>query len=127
MLVTHGGLLHYLTEDWEDANLGMGTGWSNTELRSYNFVDEDESEEARLVETSSSRKIRGKEGSMIPAGSAEQERLFRKAMVSWEGQGLETGESVEREGENEDDGVERTMSQISREMETGPLRVKAAA
>jgi broad specificity phosphatase PhoE len=129
VLVTHGGLLHYLTEDWEGAVQGMGTGWANTELRSYNFVDEGKSEDAEchLVETPKSRKIRGKEGSMIPAGSVEQERLFREAMASWEGQGLETGVSVEREGENEDDCLERTMSQISREMEMGGLMVKAAA
>lgn len=127
VLVTHGGLLHYLTEDWEDADLGMGTGWVNTELRSYTFVNEADHQDAHLVETANSRAVRGKGGEMIPAGSTEQQALFRTAMVTWEGQGLETGESVEREGEDERDSVEKTMSRIEREMEGGGVRVKAAS
>lgn len=133
VLVTHGGLLHYLTEDWEDANLGTGTGWHNTELRSYNFVDETDSENAHLRETSRSREIRGKNTPMIPAGSEKQEALFRATMDAWEGQGLETGATVEREQEEEQEGrednyLERTMSQISQgEMESGGKRVSVAA
>jgi broad specificity phosphatase PhoE len=127
VLVTHGGLLHYLTEDWEDADQSMGTGWQNTEVRSYTFVDESECENAHLVETTRSRHIRGKAGDMIPAGSEAQERLFRSAMVSWEGQGLETGESVEREGEDVRDSLEKTMSRIEREMEMGGQGIKVGA
>ena len=119
MLITHGGLLHYLTEDWEDANRGMGTGWQNTELRSYNFVDEEDTTNAHLVETTKSRAVRGKSEHepMIPAGSARQEELFRAAMADWEGQGLETGLSIERQHQEtmvgEDNYLERTMSQVS--------------
>ena len=36
-LVSHGGYLHYFTEDWEDSSLFNGTGWANTEYRSYTF------------------------------------------------------------------------------------------
>ena len=120
VLVTHGGLLHYLTEDWEDANRGMGTGWQNTELRSYNFVDEEDTTNVHLVETTKSRAVRGKSEHepMIPAGSARQEELFRAAMADWEGQGLETGLSIERQHQQEmmvgeDNYLERTMSQVS--------------
>jgi broad specificity phosphatase PhoE len=128
-LVTHGGLLHYLTEDWEDANFGFGTGWKNTELRSYIFVDESDANGAHLQETSHSRSIRGKTAPMFPAGGAEQEALFQDTMRAWEDQGLETGASVEREqGMGEDNYLERTMSQVSQnEMEAGGSRVKAAA
>ena len=129
ILVTHGGLLHYLTEDWEDAGLGTGTGWHNTELRSYNFVDENETDKCHLQETSNSRKIRGKTSPMIPAGGERQEALFQATMEAWEGQGLETGASVEREEDQQHDNyLERTMSQISQnEMESGGVSVKAAA
>ena len=116
VLVTHGGLLHYLTEDWEDAHRGLGTGWQNTELRSYNFVDEEDTTNAHLTETSQSRAVRGKTDPMIPAGSARQEEFFRRAMEDWEGQGLETGMSIERqhlETMGEDNYLERTMSQVS--------------
>jgi broad specificity phosphatase PhoE len=37
VVVTHGGYLHYFTEDWEGADRGTGTGWENTEWRSYEF------------------------------------------------------------------------------------------
>jgi len=33
VLVTHGGFLHFFTEDWEDKDLYSGTGWANTEYR----------------------------------------------------------------------------------------------
>lgn len=32
-----GGLLHYLTDDWADQEKFPGTGWANTEFRSYTF------------------------------------------------------------------------------------------
>lgn len=128
VLVTHGGLLHYLTEDWEDANQGMGTGWQNTELRSYTFVDEGDADAAHVRETSHSRQVRGKTTAMIPAGSEEQRTLFEETMSAWEDQGLETGASVERELGGEDNYLERTMSQVSQnEMQEAGMRLKAAA
>ncbi|KAI9762427.1 MAG: hypothetical protein M4579_000403 [Chaenotheca gracillima] len=37
--VTHGSFLHYLTEDWSDANRFRGTGWSNTEFRTFRITN----------------------------------------------------------------------------------------
>lgn len=37
VVVTHGGFLHYLTEDHHDKGKFPGTGWANTEFRSYHF------------------------------------------------------------------------------------------
>lgn len=37
VMVSHGGYLHYFTEDWEDSGVHAGTGWANTEYRSYTF------------------------------------------------------------------------------------------
>ncbi|KAK4248537.1 histidine phosphatase superfamily [Corynascus novoguineensis] len=60
-VVTHGGFLHFLTQDWDGMNPDAGTGWANTEWRSYEFVEEEDSEgEARLRETEASwRRRRG--------------------------------------------------------------------
>ncbi len=52
VVVTHGGFLHYFTEDWEGAERGTGTGWENTEWRSYALVEG--SEDASLRETGES-------------------------------------------------------------------------
>ncbi|KAE9380742.1 phosphoglycerate mutase-like protein [Stipitochalara longipes BDJ] len=56
VVVTHGGHLHYFTEDWEGSERGTGTGWENTEWRSYEFVDG--SADASLRETRESRERR---------------------------------------------------------------------
>ncbi len=59
--------LHYFTEDWSD-NPGKegSTGWTNTEFRSYEFI---EGNGAHLKETKESRQRR-KDG---PAGGFETE------------------------------------------------------
>ena len=88
VLVTHGGYLHYFTDDWEDSNKYYGTGWLNTEARKYTFlagmneVDDD----AALVETLESRVQRGKESS--PLSKDSQYALFTAGHQGWENQGL---------------------------------------
>ncbi|KAK8014076.1 hypothetical protein PG990_007372 [Apiospora arundinis] len=65
VLVTHGGILHFLTGDWDGYSTGSGTGWSNTEFRSYEFQDTTyEDPNASLKENKSSRRER--RGSAIP-------------------------------------------------------------
>lgn len=91
VLVTHGGYLHYFTDDWEDSFQFPGTGWHNCETRSYTFEDgftddTDDGGDARLTETMESRRRRGK---MYPMyGREKQPDLFGLAMQSWEDQGL---------------------------------------
>lgn len=48
-----GGFLHYLSEDWTDMHKFAGTGWANTEYRSYNFSGQ-EAEKAHFIETQAS-------------------------------------------------------------------------
>jgi broad specificity phosphatase PhoE len=94
-LVTHGGFLHYFTDDWEDSWLNPGTGWKNCETRSYIFeqdVMNDIDVEARLTETMESRSRRGKENPM-PAKD-EQAVLFERAMAGWEKQGLQRPDRI---------------------------------
>ncbi|KAK4508395.1 hypothetical protein PRZ48_002133 [Zasmidium cellare] len=57
VVVTHGGFLHYFTEDFHDQDRFAGTGWANTEFRSYAFSTH-EPEEAHLIETQESRERR---------------------------------------------------------------------
>ncbi|KAK7932482.1 hypothetical protein PG985_003194 [Apiospora marii] len=74
VLVTHGGILHFLTGDWDGYSTGKGTGWSNTEFRSYEFEDTTyEDPNATLKETAPSRRER--RGSAIPLTETEQFQL----------------------------------------------------
>lgn len=90
VLVTHGGFLHYFTDDWEDADQLPGTGWCNGEMRSYVFEEDmiqGRDGDARLIETKQSRQSRGKDYPML--GREKQPVLFAIAMRRWEDQGLQ--------------------------------------
>ncbi|KAK4454021.1 histidine phosphatase superfamily [Podospora aff. communis PSN243] len=70
-VVTHGGFLHFLTDDFDGLNAEMGTGWVNTELRTYQFVDPEGSDgEAKLKETGDS--WRRRRGSAVGLTETEQ-------------------------------------------------------
>ncbi|KAK3698974.1 hypothetical protein LTR37_016665 [Vermiconidia calcicola] len=61
VVVSHGGFLHYFTEDWSGSERFSGTGWANTEFRDYNFSTW-QPDEAHLTETGESKRRRlGKE------------------------------------------------------------------
>lgn len=74
IVVTHGGFLHYLTEDWDGFSRFNGTGWANTEVRSYEFADPSgEDPGASLVETAESKVRRA--GTEKPLTVAERKNL----------------------------------------------------
>ncbi|KAI9887703.1 MAG: hypothetical protein M1823_000452 [Watsoniomyces obsoletus] len=77
VVVTHGGFLHYFTEDWADSNKFPGTGWANTEFRSYRFEDaapgQQQDDNASLVETEESRQRR--RGTEKPLTNTEKMEL----------------------------------------------------
>ncbi|KAL2217571.1 histidine phosphatase superfamily [Thermoascus aurantiacus ATCC 26904] len=120
VLVTHGGFLHYFTEDWEDSSVYQGTGWSNTEFRTYQFTDSDNDTEdlegypldghnATLVETLESRQRRGKEG---PPPSREQQKIYYKlGLQGWDDQGLQLS-VAEREAAKVPQGQEVSGARI---------------
>ena len=88
VVVTHGGLLHYLTEDWTDSGKFTGTGWANCEYRSYNFTsDSDSDSEASLVETAESHSRR--RGTEKPITEAERVQLKQTALRDWENEGYQ--------------------------------------
>lgn len=74
-VVTHGGFLHFVTGDWVGFKKVKGTGWENTEWRSYVFGEEGKGE--GLVETGESSKRRA--GSEIPL-TPDEEREFNASI-----------------------------------------------
>lgn len=86
VIVTHGGYLHYFTEDWNGYDKFVGTGWANTEFRSYTFRSEDD-DNASLVETPESREWR--RGDDKPLSATEQEQLKIVAENSWRDSGFQ--------------------------------------
>lgn len=86
VVVTHGGYLHYFTEDWDGHASFTGTGWANTEFRSYEFVNLEKGDgNATLRETVASRERR--KGSEKPLTADEQ----RELKASAERQSVEEG------------------------------------
>jgi len=91
VLVTHGGYLHYFTDDWADSDKYYGTGWLNTETRSYTFKDgiESDNEDATLLETDESRDRRGKDTPTVDKD--KQGQLVQESCQNLDDQGLENG------------------------------------
>jgi hypothetical protein len=88
VVVTHGGYLHYFTEDWDGHERFIGTGWANTEYRSYEFVDAERSDvNASLRETRESRERRV--GEEQPLSEAEQRNLRTSAERVWSESGFQ--------------------------------------
>ncbi|KAG5952717.1 hypothetical protein E4U53_000053 [Claviceps sorghi] len=59
VVVTHGGFLHFLTDDWEGIPADRATAWENCMCRSYTFDEcPDDEDDVRLVETRESRRRR---------------------------------------------------------------------
>ncbi|KAI9736569.1 MAG: hypothetical protein M1818_006080 [Claussenomyces sp. TS43310] len=86
VLVTHGGFLHYFTEDWVGHEKFLGTGWANTEFRSYVFRYEND-ENASLIETPESCERR--RGHNQPLTETEQQQLRIVAQKTWQNSGLQ--------------------------------------
>ncbi|KAI0169013.1 phosphoglycerate mutase-like protein [Hypoxylon sp. FL1284] len=92
VLVTHGGILHFLTQDWDGMKLERGTGWNNTELRSYEFANPTgQDPDASLKETKPS--WRRRRGSAIPLTDTEQIQIQQahKALLAEEAKIREAG------------------------------------
>ncbi|KAG9662669.1 phosphoglycerate mutase family protein, partial [Aureobasidium melanogenum] len=50
VVVSHGGFLHALTEDWTGFNASLGTGWQNCEIREFVFTKKSTQSSAHVVE-----------------------------------------------------------------------------
>lgn len=132
IVVSHGGFLHYFTEDWEDSSQYqgksaplillqdpmsiyylLGTGWTNTEYRTFEFCDElhkddlegyeIEDDNASLKETIESRHRRGKNG--LHPTREQQKMLYKLGTQGWDQQGLQLS-TQEREAAKVPEGKE---------------------
>lgn len=98
VVVTHGGFLHFLTQDWDGMNPVQGTGWENTEWRTYEFVEEEgkkegEEDEARLRETAVSwRRRRGSAKGLTETEQMELRIAVGKALEEEFGGGEQKAE-----------------------------------
>lgn len=82
VVTTHGGFLHYFTEDWEGNDKFTGTGWANTEFRSYHYVDERHQDERASIKETTESRIR-RLGTEKPLSEDEQRRLRDNAEREW--------------------------------------------
>ncbi|KAK2730054.1 phosphoglycerate mutase family protein [Colletotrichum kahawae] len=82
VVVTHGGFLHFLTNDFHGVPAGKATGWENTEYRSYNFADSTgKDEKALFTETQESwNRRQGEKTRPTPEEQAELQRVFYRDM-----------------------------------------------
>ncbi|KAK6526150.1 hypothetical protein TWF281_011186 [Arthrobotrys megalospora] len=71
LIVSHGGYLHVLTEDWDSYDEMKGTAWENTERRSF-VVKKNGEGKVVLEETEESVRSRGGHGVRETDGGAER-------------------------------------------------------
>lgn len=93
--------------------LRAGTGWANTEYRSFEFIDADHKDDlegyeldgdnATMIETVESRQRRGKDGQAL--SREEQKVLYKLGVQGWDQQGLALS-TAEREGAKVPEGKE---------------------
>ncbi|CAI7662638.1 unnamed protein product [Penicillium palitans] len=96
VVVSHGGFLHFLTEDWEDGCKHDATAWASVECRTYEFVTDDgdcpsteQSANSRMQETTDSRHRRGK---INPPPTREAQKvLCEQVLLGWAEQGYPIG------------------------------------
>ncbi len=75
VVVTHGGFLHYFTEDWEGTGKYSGTGWANCEYRSFEFQSMGDARASVRELPESRERRRGSERDL----SADEHRELRAA------------------------------------------------
>jgi hypothetical protein len=127
-LVAHGGVLHYVSGDWERADKHAGTGWENCETRAYTFANDfmsNEDEDASFVETMESRRKRGLDHPMY--GKDEQKKLFLAAMQNWEGQGLQRPDTLVLPDDVNGPLERQITTSMGLEAQVRPGQIKAAA
>ncbi|KAL1969489.1 hypothetical protein VTN77DRAFT_8927 [Rasamsonia byssochlamydoides] len=89
VVVSHGGFLHYLTNDWTGIKAAEhASAWENCEFRTYEFSTDDPDGDAAMIETEQSRVARGEDAGRIPS-KEEQELLYLKTMQMWEDRGFQ--------------------------------------
>ncbi|EAA28395.3 hypothetical protein GE21DRAFT_9230 [Neurospora crassa] len=76
VVVTHGGFLHFLTQDFDGMDLNRGTGWDNTEWRTYEFVTDAQGKDGDVGLKETEESWRKRKGSAKPLTETEQEEIM---------------------------------------------------
>ncbi|KAK3492481.1 histidine phosphatase superfamily [Neurospora hispaniola] len=76
VVVTHGGFLHFLTQDFDGMDLNRGTGWDNTEWRTYEFVTDAQGQHGDVGLKETEESWRKRKGSAKPLTQTEQEEIM---------------------------------------------------
>ncbi|KAF8465910.1 histidine phosphatase superfamily [Kalaharituber pfeilii] len=82
--VLHGGFLHYLTEDWTGMNHVVGTGWYNTEYRTFEFVPEQPTTDGAAVPQYSLRETEWSKLRRLAATGMLEKPLDKTEKVEYE-------------------------------------------
>ncbi|KAF1997389.1 phosphoglycerate mutase-like protein [Amniculicola lignicola CBS 123094] len=124
-VVTHGGLLHYLTEDWVGSSSGVGTGWSNCEHRTYTFDTSSRSSiiSATIAETQDS--VARRIGHTMPLSCDEQLELQSVAESSWAADGYITLPTAGTTLEYEQDDMLDVCTESRTHESRGPIGIRS--
>ncbi|KAF2264696.1 phosphoglycerate mutase-like protein [Lojkania enalia] len=81
--VTHGGFLHFLTEDWRGHDMFCGTGWANCEIRTYEFDMSNPKAVVNAIITETASSVNNRSHNLQPLTIDEQLELQAVAEQSW--------------------------------------------
>ncbi|EFQ96778.1 phosphoglycerate mutase [Nannizzia gypsea CBS 118893] len=140
-VVSHGGVLHYFSEDWQDSTLYQvtkkppspnkyangrpspkwpGTGWANTEFRTFHFTDSADTDDLYGIkidgDNASIRESvdsRKRRGKTVaePPSREMQKQFFHQAMTGWETQTAEALAASQGTDEEKDRAMEVMQKQ----------------
>ncbi|KAL8701470.1 MAG: hypothetical protein Q9201_004891 [Fulgogasparrea decipioides] len=99
VVVSHGGLLGFMTGDFSDNEKFEGAGWENAEFRTYRFVEGDD-ENASIEETAESRRRR-RDGPEKQLTETEEIQLKKTTTQESEKQAYEKDDSSPMEHRND--------------------------
>ncbi|EGE06813.1 phosphoglycerate mutase [Trichophyton equinum CBS 127.97] len=130
-VVSHGGVLHYISEDWQDSTLYQvtkkqpspnnyangrpspkwpGTGWANTEFRTFHFTDSADTDDlygnkidGDNASIRETADSRKRRGKTVaePPSREMQKEFFLQAITGWETQTAEALAADRTTGEKE--------------------------
>ncbi|KAF3898386.1 Phosphoglycerate mutase [Trichophyton interdigitale] len=130
-VVSHGGVLHYISEDWQDSTLYQvtkkqpspnnyangrpspkwpGTGWANTEFRTFHFTDSADTDDLygnkidgdnASIRETADSKKRRGKTVAEPPSREMQKEFFLQAITGWETQTAEALAADRTTGEKE--------------------------
>ncbi|KAI2473341.1 phosphoglycerate mutase-like protein [Annulohypoxylon bovei var. microspora] len=98
VVVTHGEFAHWLTDDFAGIGYHRNSGWHNAEIRSYQFLNLEDTEGAPLVETPNSLQRRNATAAML-LSDGEKVNMKRIASIRVQQHAANYAERMQQERE----------------------------